>query len=162
MIGLYAEKIIRTDLPLLVPICEAVKPNVIPYVDDDLACLVEALRSAYSAVALRTKNKVAVRLAAEIRPDVLILVDGLAIRGRRVKPLLRPGAAARGYYLVESREELRRIDGALAEGLFLNADSFDQTWVEEALRGRLKCDGCSTCGPVDLLVCNAYREVEVV
>ncbi|MEM3326764.1 MAG: hypothetical protein QXK63_04895, partial [Thermoproteus sp.] len=62
MIGLYADRLIRTELPLLVPLCEVSAPNVIPYVGEDLACLTKALRTAYRAVALRTRNKVLVRL----------------------------------------------------------------------------------------------------
>ena len=162
MIGLYADKVIETDLPLLVPICESVRPNVVPYVGEDLRCLMSALRTAYSFIALRTRNKVLVKLAQEIRPDLTILVDGVAARGRRIKPLLRPGAKLRGYYLVEDEIQLAGLDGRLVEGLFLNVDRFDPRWVEEALRGRLKCDRCTNCGPVDLLLCEPYRELEVL
>ncbi len=162
MIGLYADRVIETELPLLVPICEAIRPNVVPYVDESLRCVMTALRTAYSAIAIRTKNKVLVRMAQEIRPDLNILVDGLTIRGRKIRPLLRPGAGIRGYYLVEDAAQLAKLDARIVEGLFVRADAFNPRWIEEALRGRLKCDRCTHCAPAELLLCDAYKELEVL
>ncbi|MEL9990350.1 MAG: hypothetical protein QXP98_01640 [Thermoproteus sp.] len=162
MIGLYADRLIRTELPLLVPLCEVSAPNVIPYVGEDLACLTKALRTAYRAVALRTRNKVLVRLVEEMRPDVMVLVDGLKVARRRVAPLLRPGDGVRGYYIVRNKAELRLLDERLVEGIFLDVNAFDPKWVEEIAGGRLKCGRCNKCDVVELLLCDAYREIEIL
>ncbi|CCC80856.1 hypothetical protein [Thermoproteus tenax] len=162
MIGLYADKVIKTDLPLLVPFCEAPRPNVVPYVDEDLGCLMRALRTAYMAVAVRTQNKVLVKIAEEMRPDLLILVDGLRIYTRRIRPLLRPGQHSRGYFVVADRSELSELDKDQAEGVFLNYEAFPQEWVQAAVSGSLKCSRCNRCGPLDLLLCDSYRELEVI
>ncbi|MBP1448514.1 MAG: hypothetical protein JZD41_00620 [Thermoproteus sp.] len=161
MIGLYADKLIDTSLPLLVPSCRAARPNVIPYVADGLPCLLDALSTAYAAVAVKTDNKLLIRIAQEMRPGLLILVDGLRVRGSNVRPLLRPGEPGRGYFLVDSKDDLRRIDGARAEGLFLYAEAFDPSWVELAASGGLRCACGSRCDIKDLLLCG-HRELEIL
>jgi hypothetical protein len=120
----------------------------------------EALSTAHMAVAIRTDNKLLVKLAWELRPDILILVEGARVRAGRIRPLLRPGDGGRGYYIVEERGELNRLREEEVEGLFLRAESFP--WAEYISSGALKCPGCDRCSPLRLLSCEPYKELEVL
>lgn len=80
MILLYGEKFTDVDLPQVIPTCESLDPRVIPLVGEDLQCLHNALRKASRGVVLKTKSRLWISLARELRPDLAIYVWGLSLR----------------------------------------------------------------------------------
>lgn len=164
MILLYSEAPLPVDLPQLVPTCEAADRRIVPLVQgDDLRCLQRALRTAAAAVAIRTSSRLLALLAERLRPDLDIYVWGLPMRRRRIRPMYSGEYRGPGLYLVRSRWWLLQLRGKQVDGLALDAEAFDPHSVERLVKGNLRCDRCgSACGEVDLLLCDAYREVEVL
>lgn len=164
MILLYSEVPLPVDLPQLVPTCEALDRKVIPLVDgEDLRCLQRALRAAGTAVAIRTSSRLLALMAERLRPDLDLYVWGLTLRRRRIKPIYSGEYRGPGLYLVRTRQWLLQLRGKPLDGLILDSKAFDPIAVGRLARGLLRCDHCGGgCGAVDLLLCDAYREVEVL
>ncbi|MGC9131162.1 MAG: hypothetical protein ACP5H5_06210 [Pyrobaculum sp.] len=162
MILLYSEKFLDVDLPQVVPICDVHDPKLIPLVGEDLHCLHNALKKATRGVVLKTAKRLWIGLARELRPDLTIYVWGAAVRGRNTVPI-RGAEEYRGYgvYYIKNREELRLLVGKPVAGLLLDARHFDPHLTELVVKGRVSC-GCERCGLVERLLCNPYREVEVL
>ena len=162
MILLYGEKFIDVDLPQVIPTCESFDPRVIPLVGEDLQCLHTALRRASRGVVLKTRSRLWISLARELRPDLTIYVWGLSVRRGNVIPIY-PAAEYRGpgVYYVRNRHELGALAGKPVDGFLLDARSFDPRAVELAVKGELRCD-CTGCDIAEKLMCNWYREVEII
>lgn len=161
MIFLYTERLIDVDLPQVMPTCEAVEGRIIPLVSEDLSCLSSALRSASRGVVLKTTKRTWVALAREIRPDLPLYVWGLALRGRNIIPIYEGDYRGRGIYYVKEKRDLYPLGGRPIEGVLLDAKGFNPHIVELVSKRRLKC-GCSKCDLVEMLTCDAYKEVEVL
>jgi len=162
VILLYGEKLIDVDLPQVVPTCESFDPRVIPLVGEDLQCLYAALRRANQGVVLKTKSRLWISLARELRPDLTIYVWGLPLRRGNVIPIY-PASEYRGLgiYYVKERRELGAFVGKPVDGFLLDARGFDPKAVELVVKRKVKCD-CARCDAVEMLTCNWYREVEVL
>ncbi|ABP50393.1 MULTISPECIES: hypothetical protein [Pyrobaculum] len=163
MILIYSEKVLGVDIPQVVPLCDALDAKIIPLVGEDLDCLHRAVKKAVAGVALRTGKRLWVALARELRPDLTIYLWGPApIRGKNIVPI-RPASAyaGPGFYYVRDRDELRGLRGKEVLGLLLDARGFDPYTLELVIKGRATC-GCDGCGLVERLLCEPYREVEVL
>jgi hypothetical protein len=162
VILLYGEKFTDVDLPQVIPTCESFDARVIPLVGEDLQCLHSALRKASRGVVLRTRSRLWISLARELRADLTIYVWGLPLRRRSVIPIY-PAAEYRGpgVYYVKNRHDLRALVGKAVDGFLLDARGFDPRAVELAVKGELRCD-CVRCDVAERLLCNWYREVEVL
>ncbi len=162
MILLYGEKFTDVVLPQVIPTCESFDPRVIPLVGEDLQCLHNALRKASRGVVLKTKSRLWISLARELRPDLTIYVWGLSLRRGNVIPIYpAPEYRGPGVYYVKNRHDLRALVGKTVDGILLDARGFDPRTVELAVRGVLRCD-CARCDIAERLMCNWYREVEVL
>ncbi|ACB40277.1 hypothetical protein [Pyrobaculum neutrophilum] len=161
MIYIYSERYIDVDLPQITPTCEPPDPRVIPLVGDDLRCLYAALRKS-RAVALKARSRIWLALARELKPDAVIYAWGLPIRRGNVIPVY-PGGEYRGpgLYYVRSRRELKALLGRAIDGVVLDAGAFDPHLVEQIVKGAVRCD-CARCDVVEKLLCDVYREVEVL
>jgi hypothetical protein len=162
VILLYSEKFIDVDLPQVVPTCESFDPRVIPLVGEDLQCLYAALRRANQGVVLKTRSRLWISLARELRPDLTIYVWGLPLRRGNVIPIY-PASEYRGLgiYYIKERRELGAFVGKPVDGFLLDARGFDPKAVELLVKRKVKCD-CARCVAVEILTCKWYREVEVL
>lgn len=162
MILIYSDKLLDVDLPQVVPICDVSDPRLVPLVGEDLHCLHSALRRASRGVVLKTDKRLWISLARELRPDLTIYVWGATARGRNITPII-PGHEYRGYgvYYIRSREELRQLKNKPIAGLLLDAKYFDPYAIDLILKGRVTC-GCERCTLVEKLLCEPYREIEVL
>jgi len=162
VIFIYSDKLLNVDLPQVVPICDVTDPKLIPLVGEDLRCLHGALKRATRGIVLKTDKRLWISLARELRPDLTIYVWGALIRGKNVIPIL-PSHEYKGHgvYYVKNKEELRQLKNKAVAGLLLDAAYFDPYFIDLILRGKVTCN-CERCTLAERLLCEPYREVEVL
>lgn len=162
MILLYTDKLLDVEIPQIVPTCEAFDGRILPLVGEDLRCLYTALRTTTRGVVVKTRGRLWIALARELRPDLVIYLWGLPLRGRGLVPIyIGPEYRGPGLYYVRNRGELERLRGYAVDGVVLDARGFDPRLVELIAKGKVRCD-CEKCGLVERLACEVYKEVEVL
>lgn len=159
---LISDRLLDVDLAQVVPTCDVFDSRLVPLVGEDFYCIHRAVKKATRGVVLRSRSKSWVILAKELRPDLPLYVWGVAMRGRGITPIF-PADEYRGYgvYYVRDRRDLKLLMGKPVEGLLLDARGFDPHVVELVLKNKVICS-CGRCGVVDRLLCDFYREVEVL
>ncbi|ABL87982.1 conserved hypothetical protein [Pyrobaculum islandicum DSM 4184] len=162
MIFLYSERILDVDLVQVVPTCEAYDHRVIPLVSEDLRCLYTAIRKASQGVVLKTRSRLWLSLAREIRLDLPIYIWGLSIRRRNIIPIYHAVEyRGRGIYYARNKSELEVLVGKAIDGVLLDVRGFDPLLVEQVVKGGMECE-CERCDIVERLLCNAYKEIEIL
>ncbi|MEZ0319604.1 MAG: hypothetical protein ABWK05_06405 [Pyrobaculum sp.] len=162
MIFLYTNKLLEVELPQVLPACEVTDRRVVPLVKEDLQCLQTVLKKASQGVVLKTRSRLLVALVRELRPDLMVYVWGLGLRKRGIVPIY-PAEEYRGpaVYYVKTKAELEELRGEHVEGLLLDVRGFDPYLVDLAVRGKVGCK-CTKCDVVERLLCDPYRELEVL
>lgn len=162
MIFLYTDKLLEVELPQVLPTCEVTDRRVVPLVKEDLQCLQSVLKKASHGVVLKTRSRLLLSLVRELRPDLVVYVWGLGLRRRGVVPIYS-AEEYRGpaVYYVKTKAELERLRGEYVDGLLLDVRGFDPYLIDLAVRGKVSCS-CTKCDVVERLLCDLYKEVEVL
>jgi hypothetical protein len=162
VILLYGERFIDVDLPQVIPTCDSFDPRIIPLVGEDLQCLYTAIRKTSRGIVLKTRSRLWVSVARELRPDITVYVWGLPLRRGGVVPIYPAGEyRGPGVYYIRTRYDLGTLIGKHIDGLLLDSKGFDPWTVELVVKGGVSCD-CRKCDIVEKLMCNWYKEVEIL